>query len=165
MNENYLILPGSNGQPEGDAGWCKISTAMDAGGLSRKTMKRLMQPWSEQGAAGSVRFKILKLAASKGVPRLFVSDLKLLLLGKFATEDAGERLAFTCPLSPLWRIKFCAQYLDLSRDTIERRMVDWDAVAPCRIRSVTSELKVGRNRIRLCSAQDTKALLTIPSHQ
>jgi hypothetical protein len=64
--------------------------------------------------------------------------------------------------SPLIRIEAAATYLDVCRDTIEDRMIDWqDAAVQYRIRSSRSELKVGRNLVRLCYRPDVEGLLKV----
>jgi hypothetical protein len=62
-----------------------------------------------------------------------------------------------------WRIEQAAQFLDVCRDSVENRMIEWhDQSVPYRIRCGRTELKIGRNFVRVCYRPDVEALLKVP---
>jgi hypothetical protein len=138
-------------------------------------------PWADERLTGRIRFKLLQLdAGAEEIPRYYLFDLQAFLMMPVMRRSVEFVPLFnvpanpqnTChrptpaesaPVSPLCRIEAAALFLDLSRDSIEDRMVEWqDTPVEYRIRSSRSELKIGQNFARLCYRPDVEDLLKIP---
>lgn len=156
----------------------KAAALLDCGEI---TIKRRRIPFGEQPTKGRIRFKDLVLDEhSKPRPRFFLQDLMTLLKCPVPLEKILYSPIYTAPRpearfhdservdgaepASMMRIVTAAEYLDVSRDAIEDRLIDWvDDYVPFRIRySNPEEHGLG---YRLCYAPDVCALLQNPRPQ
>jgi len=159
--------------------WLRASSAVRLSCFSRETIRRRSMVWDDERLKGRIRFKMLQLnEGAEATPRYYWPDLQAFMAApamRKAIEYVPvflERSADSFHVepeervpeisSPVIRIEAAAAYLDVCRDTIEDRMIDWqDAAVQYRIRSSRSELKAGRHLVRLCYRPDVEGLLKV----
>lgn len=188
--EKYQAGAGPQHSQGAAGGWIKASTFVAVSGMSRDTVKRRSAPWQEEYVPRRIRFKLLKLDAfAEPLPRYYLPDVQAFLhtppmrgalefqpifksnfvrsaYHQATDEETEEELVVT---SVTWRIARAAKYLDLSRDAIEARMIEWqDTHVPYRLRTSQTQLKIGCNHVRVIYSADVEALLitsVINTHQ
>jgi len=161
--------------------WLKAKTAARILDSHRDTITRRKIPWSDNYRHGRIRFKELTLDDGTKVElRFYWPDVKSLLRCPIPLEKVVYSPIFTKPPeqnsfhtpdanevveSPsMMRIVTAAEFLDVSRDTIERRLIEWgEEHVPYRIRASRPD-KMGLN-YRLCYGPDVEALLQKPETQ
>lgn len=161
--------------------WLKAESAARILDIHRSTVTRRAIPWRAEHRRGRIRFKILRLDKETGpTPRYYWPDIKALLANPGPLDLVEYTPIFINPPqmenrfhvpdneSPketpvIMRIERAAEFLDVSRDTIEKRLVDWqDSCVPFRIRCARIQLKEGGSAIRSCFRADVEALLHEP---
>ena len=117
-------------------------TAARFSGFCRDTMRRRGMPWADNRLKGRIRFKLLKLEKNaEPIPRYYLPDVRI-----FAVEPMLDKALDLMPVcsrdaissfhdehderaeensSPIMRIVGAAAFLDVCRDTIEERLIDW----------------------------------------
>lgn len=162
--------------------WLKAESAARILGMHRNTVTRRAIPWGAEHRRGRIRFKNLRLDKEAGpTPRYFWPDIKALLANPgplglveytpiFINPPQTEnRFHVPNDESPketpvIMRIERAAEFLDVSRDTIEKRLVDWqDSYVSFRIRCAKIQLQEGGRGIRSCFRADVEALLQEPA--
>ncbi len=141
-------------------------------------------PWGNERLPGRIRYKLLQLdPEGEQLPRYYWPDVQAFMMAPpmrkslefvpvFTVQPLPEN-SFHMPTQdepiavPLcWRIEQAAQFLDVCRDSIENRMIEWqDESLACRVRCGRTELKIGRNFVRVCYRPDVEALLKTPDFQ
>lgn len=163
------------------SGWLKNANCVRLSGFSRDTFTRRRMPWATDRLPGRIRYKNLALDAdAEELPRFYLADVQAFMVSSVpmrtvvefapvfslppAPQDSFHIPIDEMPVTPFtWRIEAAAQFLDVCRDTIGSRLIEWrDEPVPYRIRCSTSELKIGSNLVRLCYRTDVEALLKTP---
>jgi hypothetical protein len=158
--------------------WLKAKKAARLLDCDPITVKRRRTPYLDQGIQGRIRFKHLVLDEhAKPRPRFLLEDVTALLKCPIPHEEllytpiytaARPEARFHDPdrentreLGSMMRVVTATEYLDLSRDAIEDRLIEWaDEYVPFRIRRIDPE-EHGLG-YPLCYSPDVEALLQDP---
>jgi hypothetical protein len=132
--------------------WLKAKTASEIAQCSDTTIKRWSIRWQAEFVPGRVRQKRLQLGAPEPEPRYYGQDVQ-------ALAKNGQKFSFSSPVEVEdleLPIEDAATLMDLSRDSIERRLIPDDM-------PVTGSIRFkAQGAHRRCVGADLMGLLRTP---